>query len=59
MRRPCDVNSDGGITSADISILTTHLLDGGNYDPKLDVDGDGHITANDLNIVYFYILGLN
>lgn len=59
MRRPYDVDSDGGVTAADIAAINRHLLYGGDYDPKLDVDGDGHITACDLNIMYMYILDFN
>ena len=58
MRRPYDVDSDGGVTAADIAAINRHLLDGGEYDSKLDVDGDGHITACDLNMMYMYILDL-
>jgi len=57
MRRPCDVDADGGITIADVTAITTYLLNGGDYDANLDVDGDGHITATDLYIIYQYVLG--
>ena len=59
MRRPYDVDGDGGVTAADIMAIIRYLLNGGEYDPKLDVDGDKHITVSDLNIMYLYILYSN
>ena len=53
-----DVDGDGVVTSADITVLYDYLL--GNDVPSyasLDVDGDGVVTSTDITILYDYLLG--
>ncbi|MBR5085530.1 MAG: CotH kinase family protein [Muribaculaceae bacterium] len=57
MRHPCDVDSDGTVTSADIIAICSYLLEGTDHGYHLDVDGDGYVTVVDLNCVYKYLLG--
>ena len=55
---PGDVNGDGTVTSADITVLYNYLL---NNDSSAivngDQDGDGNITAADITAIYNIILG--
>ena len=55
---PGDVNGDGSVTSADITVLYNYLL---NNDSSAmvngDVDGDGNITAGDATVLYNILLG--
>ena len=53
-----DVDNDGTVTSADITILYNYLVDG-NADYMIfgDQDHDGEITAGDIVIVYNILLG--
>ena len=52
-----DVNCDGAVTSADITVLYNYLLTGDdNYVATSDVDGDGNITSADVTAVYNILL---
>lgn len=55
---PGDVNGDGAVTSADITVLYNYLL---NNDSSTmingDQDGDGAITSGDVTVVYNILLG--
>lgn len=53
-----DVDGDGAVTSADVTIIYNYLLGGeaANIDP-CDVDGDGFITSTDITVLYNMILG--
>lgn len=55
---PGDVNGDGSVTSADITVLYNYLL---NNDSSTmingDQDGDGAITSGDVTVVYNILLG--
>ena len=55
---PGDVNGDGSVTSADVTVLYNYLL--GNDNSNLvnpDVNGDGSITSADVTVVYNILLG--
>ncbi|MBR6489961.1 MAG: dockerin type I repeat-containing protein [Muribaculaceae bacterium] len=53
-----DVDGDGTVTSADVTVLYNYLL---NNDSSAivngDVDGDGSITAGDVTVIYNILLG--
>lgn len=53
-----DVDGDGAVTSADVTIIYNYLLGGeaANID-SCDVDGDGFITSTDITVLYNIILG--
>ena len=54
-----DVNGDGNVTSADITVLYNYLLNGDTSElVNGDVTGDGHITSNDVTYVYNIFLGI-
>ena len=53
-----DVNLDGSVTSADVTVIYNHLLNGDDtYIAAADVDGDGVITAADVTAIYNILLG--
>lgn len=53
-----DVNGDGEVTAADVTMLYNILLDD-NYEGAVNPDqnGDGEITAADVTVVYNVLLG--
>ena len=55
---PGDVNGDGYVSSADVTVLYNYLL---NTDTEFmvngDQDGDGFVTAADVTVVYNILLG--
>ena len=55
---PGDVDGDGEVTAADITVLYNYLL---NNDSSAlvnaDQDGDGEITAGDITLIYNILLG--
>ena len=55
---PGDVDGDGSVTAADVTILYNFML---NNDASAivngDQDGDGHITAGDITFIYNILLG--
>ena len=54
-----DVDLDGVVTSADVTALFNHLLNGdNNYIATSDIDGDGTITVADITVIYNMLLGL-
>ena len=54
----CDVNNDGHVTAADITVIYNHLLadDAAPYTDLLDTNFDGHITAVDITAIYNHLL---
>ena len=53
-----DVDGDGTVTSADVTILYNYLLNGDQtYLATSDVDGDGTVTAADVTLIYNILLG--
>ncbi len=55
-----DVNGDGQVTSADITVLYNFLLSGDtNHMVNGDQNQDGEITASDVTFVYNILLGVN
>ena len=53
-----DVDGDGTVTSADVTILYNYLLNGDQtYLSTSDVDGDGYITSTDITVIYNIMLG--
>ena len=53
-----DVDNDGTVTAADITVLYDYLVDGKTeYLINGDQDNDGEITAGDIVIVYNILLG--
>ncbi|MBR5638302.1 MAG: leucine-rich repeat protein [Muribaculaceae bacterium] len=53
-----DVNLDGAVTSADVTVVYNHLLNGDNtYIATSDIDSDGTITAADITAIYNMLLG--
>ena len=53
-----DVNGDGEVTSADITVLYNYLLNGDESGiVNGDQDGDGTITSADITSVYNILLG--
>ena len=53
-----DVNLDGSVTSADVTVVYNHLLNGDNtYIATSDIDSDGTITAADITAIYNMLLG--
>lgn len=55
---PGDVNGDGEVTAADVTLLYNILLDD-NYEGAINPDqnGDGEITSSDVTAVYNILLG--
>lgn len=52
-----DVNGDGSVTSADVTVLYNYLLDGDSSNIVAgDQDGDGSITAGDITVIYNILL---
>ena len=55
---PGDVDGDGTVTAADITVLYNYLLNNdSSYLVHGDQDGDGVITAGDVTLVYNMLLG--
>lgn len=56
----CDVNYDGYVTSADVTLVYDFLLNSGSgdYDENLDTNYDGYITSADITAIYDVLLGL-
>ena len=53
-----DVDGDGVVTSADITVLYNYLLNSDyQYHESSDVDGDGFVTSADITAVYNILLG--
>ena len=53
-----DVNSDGNVTSADITAIYNYLLNGDEtYLDTYDVNGDGETTSADITFIYNLLLG--
>ena len=50
-----DVNGDGEVTVADVTIIIDIIIAGG-YSQPCDVNGDGEVTVADINKVIDYIL---
>ena len=56
--KPGDVNGDGNVTAADITVLYNFLLNGDVSDlVNGDQNHDGTITSNDVTSVYNILLG--
>ena len=54
-----DVNSDGSVTSADVTALYDYLLTGDmTHAATADVNGDGDVTSADITAVYDILLGV-
>jgi len=54
-----DVDGDGWVSSADVTLLYNYILNDGNTNfPEGDVDGDGYVTAADITAIYNMMLGL-
>ena len=57
--KPGDVNGDGSVTSADITVLYDYLLNSDSSNiVNGDVDNDGSITSADVTNVYNILLGI-
>jgi len=55
-----DVNGDGSVTSADVTVLYNYLLNGDTSSlVNGDQNGDGSINSSDVTIVYNIMLGNN
>jgi len=55
---PGDVNGDGAVTSADVTVLYNYLLNSDSASiVNPDVNGDGSITSADITAIYNIILG--
>ena len=55
---PGDVNGDGSVTAADITVLYNYILNSDSTDiVNGDQDGDGSITSGDITSVYNILLG--
>ena len=55
---PGDVDGDGIVTAADVTMLYNFLLGDNNEAPgSYDVDGDGVVTAADITVIYNILLG--
>ena len=55
---PGDVNGDGAVTSADVTVLYNFLLNGDDsVIVNGDQNGDGTINSGDVTIVYEILLG--
>ena len=54
MRHPCDVNCDGFVTCADVTMLNSFFMDGSWADYPLDINGDGYVTSADITAFYDY-----
>ena len=55
---PGDVNGDGSLSAADITVLYNYLLNGDNSGlVNGDQNGDGSITSGDVTVVYNLMLG--
>ncbi len=53
-----DVNLDGAVTSADVTIVYNYLLNGDNtYIATSDIDSDGTITTADITATFNMLLG--
>ena len=54
---PGDINGDGGVTIADVTVLIDLLLSGtGDSNPVADIDGDGSLTIADATSLIDYLL---
>ena len=54
-----DVNADGNVSSADVTVLYNYLLNNETSGMQNgDVDGDGYITSGDVTFVYNILLGI-
>lgn len=54
-----DVNGDGWVSSADVTMLYDYILNENDTDfPQGDVDGDGYITSADITAIYNMLLGM-
>ena len=55
---PGDVNGDGEVTSADVTLLYNILLND-NYEGAINPDqsGDGEITSAEITYIYNILLG--
>lgn len=53
----CDVNNDGVVTSADVTVVYNRLL-GNSVDPA-DASGDGVVTSVDITVIYNAMLSGN
>lgn len=47
-----DVNEDGIVDQKDIDLVTTYIISGTGYLPRMDVNGDGRVNAIDLTLIY-------
>ena len=55
---PGDVDGDGIVSAADVTVLYNYLLNGDNSTiVNGDQDGDGNITSVDITIIYNILLG--
>ena len=55
---PGDVDGDGTVTSADVTIIYNYLLNGDEYYiATSDIDGDGYITSTDITVLYNLMMG--
>ncbi len=54
-----DVNGDGEVNVADLSIVRSYILGIDTSNSKADVNGDGEVNVADLSVVRSIILGLN
>ena len=53
-----DVNNDGAVTSADITMVYNYLLNNDEtFIATSDVNGDGYITSADVTMIYDILLG--
>ena len=55
---PGDVNGDGEVTAADVTLLYNILLND-NYEGAINPDqsGDGEVTSADITYIYNILLG--
>ena len=54
-----DVDGDGSVTSADVTVLYNYLLNNETSGMQNgDVDGDGYVTSGDVTLVYNILLGI-
>lgn len=57
---PLDVDNDGTVTAADITVIYNFLLKADTSQISTsDVDGDGTVTAADITLIYNSLLGPN
>ena len=53
-----DVNGDGDVTAADVTMIYNYMLGTSTSSAGCDVNGDGDVTATDVTAVYNILLGV-